>query len=427
MKVAIQTLGCKVNQSESSSIEGTLINRGCEIVKHSDNPDIFIVNTCSVTAKSDYQSRQIIRRAVKTGARVVATGCYAQLRPEELTRIKGLDLIIGNSNKDHLYDYLSDLTVNTDSPLVNIKQPVSNLLFQPYHSSRARAFLKIQDGCNFSCTYCTVPRARGMSRSLLPDDVMKSVDRIVEDGYREIVLTGIHIGAYGLDLNPACSLLSLVKKITSMHSSIRVRISSIEPQEIDVEFLHLMQSGSVCSHLHIPLQSGSEKILKMMGRRYSVRSYEQLINSIVEIYPHISLGTDIIVGFPGEGVKEFNETVSIIKQLPFTYLHVFPYSPRPDTEAAVFDHQIRDEVKKSRVDSLIEIGKKRKSDYIARQTGKILDVIVEQKHRSTGFYKTISDNYLPVFVSSSELRPRDRIKVRVTTLTDGRLYAEPLE
>ena len=200
MKIAIQTLGCKVNQSESSSIEGSLIKKGCEIVKHSDNPDIFIVNTCSVTAKSDYQSRQIIRRAIKTGAKVVATGCYAQLRPEELTEIKGLDLIIGNADKEHLYDYLSYLKSDIDRPSIIIKKPASNLSMLPYHSSRSRAFLKIQDGCNFSCTYCTVPRARGNSRSLFPDDVLQSVDRIVEDGYREIVLSGIHIGAYGLDL-----------------------------------------------------------------------------------------------------------------------------------------------------------------------------------------------------------------------------------
>ena len=188
-----------------------------------------------------------------------------------------------------------------------------------------------------------------------------------------------------------------------------------------------MQSGSVCSHFHIPLQSGSEMILNMMGRRYSIRSYEQLINRIFEKYPDISLGTDIIVGFPGEGVKEFNETVSFIEQMPFTYLHVFPYSPRPDTEASNFDHQIRDDVKKSRVDSLIKIGTKMKLAYITSQIGNILDVIVEQKDKSSGFYKSISDNYLPVFVSSVKLRPRDRIKVRVTSLTDGRLYAEPLE
>ena len=436
MKVAIATLGCKVNQSESASIEGALRNNNYEIVKHTDNPDVCIINTCTVTAKSDYQSRQMIRKFARSGAKVIATGCYAQLKPDELSKIEGLALIVGNSEKERLISYLEDIPDNdirSDESAkcrISVRPPASHLSAQPYHSSRSRAFLKIQDGCNFSCSYCTVPLARGKSRSLNPQDILLSVKKLSSDGYKEVVLTGIHIGSYGLGLQPKSSLLDVVKEITKTYPEIRIRLSSIEPQEFDEEFLSLIKERNVCPHLHIPLQSGSDNILKAMNRGYSTSYYKQLINRIVTACPDISIGTDVITGFPGETDKDFNDTVKFIDQLPLSYLHVFPYSKRPDTKASSFGNQINDKLKKERVKILIEIGESKKIAYMQRSLGCILDVIVEKKSAIDRYYKAISDNYLRLLVKSDNLTSvtsGESLKVRVISLTDRVLRAEPLK
>lgn len=433
MKVAIHTLGCKVNQSESASIEGALRNNNYEIVKHTDNPDVCIINTCTVTAKSDYQSRQMIRKFARSGAKVIATGCYAQLRPDELSGIEGLALIVGNSEKERLISYLEDLPDNgicsheSGKCRISVRAPAAPLSSQPYHSSRSRAFLKIQDGCNFSCSYCIVPLARGKSRSLNPQDILSSVEKLSSDGYKEVVLTGIHIGSYGLRLQPKSSLLDIVKKITKTYPELRIRLSSIEPREFDEEFLSLIKGRNVCPHLHIPLQSGSDSILKAMNRGYTTSYYEQLINRIVTACPGISIGTDVITGFPGETDKDFKETVKFIDRLPLSYLHVFPYSKRPDTKASSFSNQINDKLKKERVKILIEIGKSKKDDYLKESLGCILDVIVEKKPVTNEYYTAISDNYLRVFVKSDNIASGDNIKARVISLTDAGLRAEPLK
>ena len=319
MKISIQTLGCKVNQSESFSIEGTLRNNDHQIVDKDGDPDVVIVNTCTVTANSDHESRQMVRRALKSGARVIATGCYAQIRSEELTDINGLDLIVGNSGKQNIIDYLNNINVpgeeKCERASVFVDKPANPLALQPYYSKRSRAFMKVQDGCNFACSYCAVPKARGKSRSLAIEDVLKAVGELSNQGYREIILTGIHIGTYGLDLEPKTSLLELMDKITEGYPDIRIRLSSIEPQEVTEELLSLIKERNICSHLHIPLQSGSDRILKLMNRRYTTRQYQQLINRIITELPGISIGTDIITGFPGENDKDFKHTVKFIEQI----------------------------------------------------------------------------------------------------------------
>lgn len=425
MKVSIQTLGCKVNQSESASIEGVLRRNDYQIVKHTDNPDICIINTCSVTAKSDYQSRQLIRRAAKSGAKVIATGCYAQLKPDEVSDIEGLDMVLGNSAKDELMKYLTNVSKNNTSVIVD--PPSAPLRSGPYYSNRSRAFLKIQDGCNFSCSYCTVPLARGKSRSLDEMSVIKAVDNLVADGFREVVLTGIHIGSYGVDLEPESSLLTLMDLITKNYSQIRIRLSSIEPQEFQQEFLHFIREGKVCSHLHIPLQSGSDRILKAMNRRYTTGFYEQLINSILTECPDISIGTDVITGFPGESDSDFNTTVKFIEKLPISYLHVFPYSKRPDTKACVLNNHNNDLVIKSRANRLREISKEKKYTYMKRSLGSVVNVIVERRIGNNGFFHAISDNYLRIHIKADKLFPRQNLKVRVISLTDDVLIAQPLK
>jgi threonylcarbamoyladenosine tRNA methylthiotransferase MtaB len=427
MKIAIQTLGCKVNQSESASIEALLRTSDYEIVDLKDNPDICIVNTCTVTAKSDYQSRQLIRRAARGGAKVIATGCYAQLKSDELTKIEGLNLIVGNDEKSKIVNHVKSVSGSSSSSThVEVDDPVLPLSYQPYSSSRARAFLKIQDGCNFSCSYCTVPLARGKSRSMDREGVLKSIDNLVNSGYREIVLTGIHTGSYGSDLESKSSLLDMVTEIADTFKDVRLRLSSLEPQEFKDGFIDLIKEGRVCPHLHIPLQSGSDNILKVMNRGYTTDYYKQVINRIITDYPSISVGTDIIAGFPGETDNDFNNTVKFLDQLPLSYLHVFPYSKRPLTRAAHMSDQINEHVKKNRVKKLMEISERMKKDYISNIIGTTVNVIVENKTAINGLYSAISDNYLRILVKSTSLITGHSIKVKVISLTDKGLIATPL-
>jgi threonylcarbamoyladenosine tRNA methylthiotransferase MtaB len=450
MRVAIKTLGCKVNQAESASIKGVLREKGYEIVPTlRDNPDACIINTCTVTAKSDYQSRQMIRRAVKSGARVIATGCYAQLRPSELSKIQGLDLIVGNSQKDKVHEYLDKLPSNENlippnPPLLKggrgdfctkifIDSPDAPITLKPYFSNRARAFLKIQDGCNFSCSYCTVPMARGESRSLIPEDVLKAMDKLSADDYKEVVLTGIHIGSYGLELQPKSSLLEIVNKIIKANPKIRLRLSSIEPQEFKKDFLLLIKQvgttrsrGCLCPHLHIPLQSGSDNILKAMNRGYSTSFLKNLINDIVATCPDISIGTDIIAGFPGESEKDFKESEKLLEELPLSYIHVFPYSQRPNTRALLLPWQISSEIKKKRVNILLEIAKMKKNAYITRHLGQILNVIVEKKEVTNGFYRAISDNYIRPLVRADNLILGQRLQVKAVSFSSEGLISIPI-
>jgi len=432
MKISIQTLGCKVNQAESASIEGMLRDGDHEIVSARDKPDLCIVNTCTVTAKSDYESRQIIRRALRSGARVIATGCYAQLRPGELSSIEGLDLILGNAGKQDILQHLSSITskercrTSNTGAAVRVASPDFLLAPMPYRSTRSRAFLKIQDGCNFSCTYCSVPHARGRSRSLGISEVLRSAERLYQDGYREIVLTGIHIGSYGLDLSPQSSLSGLVDGMILSCPDARIRLSSLEPQEVKDEFLTAMEHGTVCSHLHIPLQSGSDNILKLMNRGYNSTYYKQLINKIVTKIPHISIGADVIVGFPGESDKDFSDTVNFIRQLPLSYLHVFPYSKRPDTAALELHDHIPEAMKKKRVEVLVSIGKSKKQTYMEKFLDREVDIIVEGKSQKEGYMNAISDNYLKILLPAKGLHSRQRLRARVFALSDSKLIAQPL-
>lgn len=429
MKVSIVTLGCKVNQAESATLEGLLREGGHEIVDHHDNPDVCVVNTCTVTAKSDYQSRQLIRRAIKRGARVIATGCYAQSRPEELSGIEGVALVLGNSEKGRIPEYIQELTVSSKagcSPKVLVTAPETPVKSGPYSSSRARAFLKIQDGCNLSCSYCAIPAARGRSRSLRPEEIIRSVERFYAEGYREVVLTGVHIGSYGLDLQPRTSLPGLIERIALLYPPMRLRLSSIEPQEFKKEYLSLIKSGAVCPHLHIPLQSGSDRILRVMNRGYKRSFFRALIEEIASVCPDIALGTDVIVGFPGEAEEDFEDTLSLIKELPFTYIHAFPYSKRPNTVAESLPGQISNRAKKERLHKLLEIAKMKKNAYISKQLWKKLDVIVEERVETDGFYRAISDNYIRLLVRGDGLRQGQRLTVKALSVFHGELICEPL-
>ncbi len=395
MRVAFLTLGCRVNQSESSVLEGTLKENGVTIVNLKDNPDYCIVNTCTVTSKSDYNSRQLIRRAARTGAKVIATGCYCQLKPDVVRAIPGVAEVVDNNSK---YEIVSLIT--------GIQH---DLVFGTH--SRSRPHLKVQDGCNFSCSYCSVPLARGKSRSLPLTEVIRQAQIIASKGYHEIVLTGIHLGTYGHDLEERSNLVNLLRKLIVKTSISRIRLSSLEVNEVDDALTELLQDDRICKHLHLPLQSGSRKILSMMKRNYEPSVFLRKVDQVVSRVRNVALGTDVIVGFPGEGSAEFSETHDLLAASPFSYLHVFPYSPRPHTEAADMPDRPSPEIQSERVAILGDLNHSLRKSYMERQIGEELTVILENEKDGNNILGT-SGNYLKVMVPFNGSRKGDMAVVR---------------
>jgi threonylcarbamoyladenosine tRNA methylthiotransferase MtaB len=362
MKVALLSLGCKVNQSELLSIESALKERGAEIVELSEKPDLCIINTCSVTARSDYQSRQLIRRAGGTGAKVIVTGCYSELNPEGVLKMKGVAQVIRNREKNSIISIFNGDP--SSSPLIsNIK--------------RSRFLLKIEDGCNHSCSYCIIPKARGPVRSVPPGEMLKRVNEAVSLGYKEIVLTGIHMGLYGIDLTPRVPLIHLLNEIFEKTAIYRVRLSSLEINEVNEKLLEFMKTGRLCAHLHIPLQSGDDKVLSLMNRPYRVREFKEKV-SFFSSRVSLGLGTDIIAGFPGEGETEFENTKALLKELPFTYAHVFPYSERSGTRASLLPGKVPVQIRKERAAALREIAAQKRDNFLKALVGREEDILIEE-------------------------------------------------
>ncbi len=410
MRVSLLTLGCKVNQSESTVIEGTLNKLGCSIVSLSERPDYCVVNTCSVTVKSDYQSRQLVRRAAKTGAKVIVTGCYSQLMPDDIRNIKGVTNIVNNNNK---LSIISMLTHNTASSTFN-------------YSRRSRPYLKIQDGCNFSCTYCIVPMARGRSSSLKVSEVLKQASDFEGAGYNEIVLTGIHLGFYGYDLKPKIKLSYLLKTILKETKIRRIRLSSLEIKEMDNELLELLQEQRICKHLHLPLQSGDDTILRLMNRMYTSKEFITTVEKIINRVPDIAIGTDVIVGFPEEGDKEFLNTKRLLDSLPIGYMHIFPFSSRPNTLASKMSMQNASFVKRARFSELNALNIKKKTAYMLSQINETLDIIIEEQCTDNTLIGT-SSNYLKVKVSSNGYPKGAHVYVRVSGVEDDMLKGDLIE
>lgn len=409
MKASILTLGCKANQSESIEIESYLRSAGYRIVDINESPEICIINTCTVTAKSDYQSRQLIRRAIKAGSKVYVTGCYSEINKDEVERLDGLFRIIPNDKK---YLIIKELTS---------KNSINTLDFT---SSKSRYFFKIQDGCNYSCSYCIIPKARGRSRSLDPELIIERI-REVSHYYREVVLTGIHLGTYGYDLKPKLKLSQLIERILKETPIKRIRLSSLEIGEIDEQLLELLSDSRICQHLHIPLQSGDDNVLGRMKRNYRVKDFLKGIYKIIERYPGISIGTDVIVGFPGETNEEFNNTRQLIESLPFSYLHVFPYSVRSGTEATNLSPYVNDHIKKQRAAILRDVSSQKRLDYSKRQIGRTLDVLIER--RIDSYYIGLSSNYLKIKTASHNLHLRDIVNIRISEMIDSELFGHSVE
>jgi threonylcarbamoyladenosine tRNA methylthiotransferase MtaB len=395
MRVAFTTLGCKINQHETDAMRQAATEAGNVIVPFDGDADVYVINTCSVTAKSDYQCRQTIRAAIRRGqgARVIVTGCYAETRPQEIKSIPGVALVLGNRDKPGIARYL-----NGQDPAARPAAPDR----QESVKARTRGFLKIQDGCDNHCTYCIVPLARGGSRSVPPEEVRRMFDLTVGTGCPEVVLSGIHIGRYGSDLVPGETLTGLIRNLILRKKQARIRLSSIEPNEITDELIDMLGNG-LCRYLHIPLQSGDDTILRSMNRTYTSHSYRAVIEKVASTVPGVALGADVMVGFPGEGTKAFRNTFDLIADLPLTHLHVFSYSPRPGTPAATMAGQVPDGVKKERSELLRDLGSRKNLAFRSKFKATILRVVLEEGSLSKpGHCSGLTDNYIRVNVSDGK-------------------------
>jgi threonylcarbamoyladenosine tRNA methylthiotransferase MtaB len=386
------TLGCKVNQAESEALAQLLTQEGYQIVREKEDPEVIIINTCTVTGTGSSKSRKLIRKIAKEHplSTVVVMGCYSQTKPEEVAELEGVDLIVGTQDRRKIAEYLKNINRSVKEAGPPQRKPVSAVRQFEEHTayeelplieneSRARAMLKIQDGCSQFCTYCIIPYARGPSRSRDPDNILAEAGKLLAAGYKEIVLTGVHIGAYGQDLGREnLDLAELIKRLISLPGMTRLRLGSIEPMEFTPQLLEVVTGSDViCPHFHIPLQSGSNTILARMQRPYSTEDYARLLAEIRERLPEAALATDILTGFPGETEEEHQEALSFTAGCNFAGIHVFPYSRREGTPAAAMPAQVPKSVKDSRVRDYLKIGKESRTDYIRQFLGRELEVLLE--------------------------------------------------
>lgn len=431
-RVAVITLGCKTNQYESAALQEALGKQGHCLAGSTQAADVYVVNTCTVTAYTDFQCRQAVRRAQRANpdATIIVAGCYVQAYPEALGQLPGIDYLVGNNFKARIPDLIKagDKRNPPECFLDNIAQIqcFEDLELSSF-PGRTRALLKVQDGCDSFCTYCIVPYARGRSRSLPANQVVKKVKGLAANGFREVVLTGIHLGDYGRSDGNG-DLAGLVKKIEAEASEIRIRLSSVEPNEVTPELINLLAGGKgVCPHLHLPLQSGDDDILKRMGRQYTRADFAAVVNELAETIPEVCLGADVMAGFPGETDGQFENSYRLIEKLPLSYLHVFPYSRRPGTVAAGFRDQIDPRITKKRSQAIQELAAHKKRDFFSRFLGKSVPVLVEGKRdRATGKLKGISPNYLPVIFEGPDDLMNQEIEVALGKIEGQRIVGKAL-
>jgi threonylcarbamoyladenosine tRNA methylthiotransferase MtaB len=413
--IAIATLGCKVNQFESEALMSALEQRGYGLVPFGEAADITIINTCTVTHRADFQSRQMVRRAIRSNPKslIIVTGCYSQLEPETLAGIEGVKYLLGNREKGQIPDLLP-LMREGGFPRIRVSDIHEETLFSdlplPSFHCHTRAFLKIQDGCDARCSYCIVPHARGRGRSLPPERVLEHLKVLKERGFKEVVLTGIHIGSYGLDLSLSFTLEKLLRRIEEEETPDRIRLSSIEPLDFSADLIaFLSQSAKVCPHLHIPIQSGDDEILKRMNRHYDRSFLSDLIQELHRRIPKLAIGADVIVGFPGETEEKFKHTYELIESLPLSYLHIFPFSKRKGVPASQFLQQMDGEKIKKRAEEMRELGKQKRQTFYRQFLHQELNVLVEdRREKESGRWKGLSRNYIPVLLtheSGSEGKP----------------------
>ena len=402
-KVAFHTLGCKLNFSETSTIARDFVSNGFKKVDFSESADIYVINTCSVTENADNRFKSIVKQAlsVNSNAFIIAIGCYAQLKPQELADLNGVDLVLGAKEKFNIMDYINDLSKQDICKIHSCEIDEADFYVGSYsYGDRTRAFLKVQDGCDYKCTYCTIPLARGISRSDKLDNILSNAKNISQKGIKEIVLTGVNIGDYGKgefgNKKHNHTFLEMIKALDSVEGINRLRISSIEPNLLKNESIEFVsKSNSFVPHFHIPLQSGSNLILKKMKRRYQREVYEDRVNQINSIMPHACIGVDVIVGFPGETEELFLETYNFLNKLDVSYLHVFTYSERQNTEAATMKGSVPMKVRKKRSKLLRGLSVKKRRSFYEKSIGSNRTVLFEGENKS-GYIHGFTENYIRV-------------------------------
>ncbi len=398
----IITLGCKVNQYESEAVEEIFQARGYE--KKPNNADIYVINTCTVTNMSDRKSRQMISRARRDNpeAVIAVMGCYSQVKPEEVAAIEGVDVVLGSRNKEEVVDLCENVLQNKkaiDKVLSFSETKTIEELEISNQEAMTRAYMKIQDGCNMYCSYCLIPYARGNIASRDMDSIKKEAKRLAQNGYKEIVLTGIHVASYGKDLRNGTSLIDVIEEVAKTDGIERIRLSSMEPRHITRDFLERMKATEkACDHFHLSLQSGSDEILKAMNRKYDTKIFKEKVDLIREVFPNAGLTTDIIVGFPTETEKNHEETKDFVKEIKFAKTHLFKYSKRDGTKAASMKPEVNGNIKKERLKELEAIEEVNRLNFLKNQIGKTLSVLFESKSDMEGYKSGYSTNYLRVNV-----------------------------
>ncbi len=414
-KIAIATFGCKINQYESAGIIAQFEENGFQHVSYNQDADVYVVNSCTVTNRTDFKSRNAIRKALKKKElnpkiSVIITGCFVQRNKDEILKLGDIDIIVDNQHKHIIYDlYLAQESSFDD--IMKFKDFSEMKATEMY--DRSRAFVKIQDGCNFFCTYCAIPYARGYSRSRKKEDVLDQILILVNNGYHEVVLGGINMGLYGKDLYENYQLADLLFDIENIEGLDNIRLSSIEPQLFTSDMLSFFkQSKKITPHFHIPLQSGSDSILKAMNRHYSTDEFRSTINTLREIFPYAAFGIDVIVGFPGESEELFQETYDFLASLPITYLHVFTYSRRKGTPADKMKNQINGKIKKERTNKLIDLSKALTDKYIEKilHDKILLSAIVEEQNDD--LWTSLSDHFVRIYYQGNNLKKKEKIKVK---------------
>lgn len=418
MKFSIHTLGCKVNLYESEAVINDLVNHGFELTDFDDMCDVYIINTCTVTSTSDAKSRKVIRQAIRRNpiAIIVVMGCYAQLNPNEVEGLEGVDIIIGTKNRNQVYGLIME-RLQTKQP-INLVTDVFK--YQEYEeikvnrfSRHTRGFIKIQDGCENFCSYCAIPYARGGIKSRKKDDVIEEIKGMVVGGIKEIVLAGINTGTYGQDTKED-NLATLIKEImTKVPDLFRVRLSSIELKEVTDELLATIEKyqDKIAMHLHIPLQGGSNRTLERMNRRYTTEEYADRLNDIRKLFPRIAITTDCLAGFVGETQEDFQDSLSFIESMKFSEMHVFPYSRRKNTKADRMSGHLPESVKTDRTHQIIELGKKMAKSYREHFKGEEFVVIVEDK--KDNFWRAHTSNYLEVEFEAGSVNENDVVRIRL--------------
>lgn len=416
--VAFHTLGCKVNHYETEAIWQLFKDANYERVEFETNADVFVINTCTVTNTGDKKSRQIIRRAIRQNpdAVVCVTGCYAQTSSAEIMEIPGVDIVVGTQDRHKLLDYIQQFQ-DERQPINGVGNIMKNRTYEelevPYFTDRTRASLKIQEGCNNFCTFCIIPWARGLMRSRDPEKVVEQATQLVNSGYKEIVLTGIHTGGYGQDLKNY-NLAQLLRDLDTIEGLERIRISSIEASQLTDEVIDVIgNSNKVVRHLHIPLQSGSDDVLKRMRRKYTMAHFSERLTKLHQALPDLAVTSDVIVGFPGESEDEFQETYDFIVNHHFSELHVFPYSPRIGTPAARMDNQIDEETKNVRVHKLISLSNQLAKEYASKFEDEVLEVIPEEMGEEPQTLVGYADNYMKVRFEGDDSLIGQIVKVKI--------------